>query len=61
MEQLPERLNWKQACELLGCKKDKFYTLVRQGKLKACRVGKRGLWVSREECVRLMAPPTQTT
>jgi len=50
------RLNWKQACELLGCGKDKFYELIRSGRLPAYRAGKRGLWVKREDVERLVSP-----
>lgn len=53
-EHLPERLNWKQACGLLMCKKDKFYAMINQGKLTAYRVGAKGLWVSKVECLRLI-------
>ena len=49
-DNLPERLNWKQACELLGCKKDTFYRLIREDRLKAYGVGKRCRWVMRSDC-----------
>lgn len=41
------RLNWRQACELLGCGKRKFYSLVKTGRLRAWRIAdsRRGLWV----------------
>lgn len=46
------RLNWQQACELLGCGKTRFYALIHKGMLPAYRVagGKRGLWVYENEC-----------
>ena len=39
------RLNWRQACELLGCGKTRFYSLVQGGMLPAYKIrgGKRGL------------------
>ena len=50
------RLNWRQACEVLRCKKDYFYTLVKSGKLPAYRVqGRgRGLWVYEADCWALV-------
>lgn len=41
------RLNWRQACEILGCSQAYFYRLVSDGELKAYRTKgkKRGLWV----------------
>lgn len=40
------RLNWKQACNMLGCSKSHFYNLINEGKLPAMRYGKdRGVWV----------------
>ena len=43
------KLNWKQACVMLGCGKTKFYELVSIGKLPATRVGKRGLRVKESD------------
>lgn len=48
------RLNWQQACAILGCSKAKFYRLVKRGELMAYKVGKRGLWVKREDCEKLL-------
>lgn len=53
---LSERLNWKQACEVLGCGKTKLYALIRNGKLPSYRVGARGMYVLRTDCKRLMTP-----
>ncbi len=41
------KLNWKQACDLLGgCSQSHFYNLVNSGKIPGFRFGKtRGLWV----------------
>lgn len=46
------RLNWRQACALLGCGKKQFYRLVQAGKLPAYRMqGRmRGLWVYEADC-----------
>jgi excisionase family DNA binding protein len=45
------RLNWQQACELLGgCSRSHFYNLVNAGEIPAQRYGKaRGLWVWEED------------
>lgn len=51
---LSERLNWKQACEVLGCGKSTLYRLVREGKLPARGVGKRGRWYLRSDCEKLL-------
>lgn len=41
------KLNWRQACAIMGCGKNCFYSLVRNGNLPAFRINgkKRGLWV----------------
>ncbi len=40
--QLSERLNWQQACELIGCSRAHFYRLVSGGEIPcAYRTGKR--------------------
>ena len=50
------RLNWRQACEVLRCTKDYFYTLVKSGRLPAYKVqGRmRGLWVYEADCRALV-------
>lgn len=50
------KLNWRQACVAMGCGKDKFYELIRVGRLPAYRVGKRGLWVKEEDVRRIIEP-----
>lgn len=52
------RLNWRQACECLGCRKTCFYGLIRKGKLTAYGVSgsKRGLWVYEKDCQELLRP-----
>lgn len=51
-----KRLNWRQACNLLGIGKTKFYELVESGSLPARRVGKRGLYVMQSDVQRLIQP-----
>lgn len=48
------RLNWQQACAILGCGKSYFYNLVATGQLTGYRVGQRGLWVYEDDCKRLL-------
>ena len=41
------RLNWLEACQILGCSRRQFYRLIEKGilpayKLEGCR---RGIWV----------------
>lgn len=51
-----KKLNWKQACGLLGCSKSWFYSLVRLGTLPVyAAVGKkRGFWVWEEDVLALI-------
>ncbi len=45
------KLNWQQACALLGCKKSHFYNLVNSGRIPAQRYGElRGVWVYAQDC-----------
>ncbi len=48
---LRDRLNWQQACTVLGCKKTTFFKLVDEGQIKAYGVGTRFKWYSHEECL----------
>lgn len=49
------RLNWQQACRLLGCSRAHFYRLVNSGELPAVRYGRvRGIFVERSDCERYM-------
>lgn len=52
---LADRLNWQQACEILGCSKTHLYRLVREKKLMAYGVGKRSRYFLRSECEKLLA------
>lgn len=51
-----KKLNWRQACEILGCGRGKFYALVHSGKLCAFKVdgSKRGMWVWEEDVKELV-------
>lgn len=54
-----QRLNWQQACQILGCGKTQFYRLVNAGRLTAYRVGHRGLWVYEADCRNLVTSISQ--
>lgn len=49
------KLNWRQACALLGCGRNRFYALIREGYLPAWRLPgmKKGLWVYEDDCRKL--------
>lgn len=52
---LTDRLNWEQACEVLGCSKAQLYRLVRAGKLRVYGTGKRYRWFLRTDCENLIS------
>ena len=43
---LSDRLNWQQACEILGCSKAQLYRLVKEKKIPVYGTGKRYRWYS---------------
>jgi excisionase family DNA binding protein len=50
------KLNHRQACAILGCKKSQFYRLIKKGELAAYRAGsgQRGMWVLEFDCLALV-------
>ncbi|WP_241160089.1 helix-turn-helix domain-containing protein [Desulfovibrio sp. ZJ369] len=52
------KLNWRQACAMLGCSKRQFYNLVYSGILPAYRLAgsRRGLWIWEKDCRKLIQP-----
>lgn len=45
------KLNWEQACKILGCKKSHFYNLVASGQIPGYRYGAvKGIWVFERDC-----------
>ena len=45
------KLNWAQACKLLGCKKSHFYNLVASGQIPGYRYGRvKGIRVFEQDC-----------
>ena len=51
---LSDRLNWQQACEILGCSKSLLYRLVKEVNIPMYGVGKRFRWFSRADCEKLL-------
>lgn len=50
-----KKLNWREACSLLGCKKSHFYNLVNSGRLPSARHGAmRGVWVYEKDCLEYL-------
>lgn len=51
-----QKLNWQQACSIIGCGRNRFYRLIRNGVLPAYRIKglKRGLWVYEKDCLALV-------
>jgi excisionase family DNA binding protein len=56
MEDKGRKLDWNQACELLGCGKTKFYEFINNGDLPAYRAGIKGLWVWEADVRALIVP-----
>lgn len=46
---LADRLNWQQACEILGCSKAQLYRLVKAKKIPVYGTGKRYRWYLRTD------------
>jgi excisionase family DNA binding protein len=50
-----EKLNWQEACKVLGCSKAHFYRLVNSGELPSERFGlARGVRVKKADCQRYL-------
>lgn len=50
-----KKLNWREACALLGCKKSHFYNLVNSGKIPAVRTGEiKGVRVLESDCMKYL-------
>ena len=50
-----KKLNWREACALLGCKKSHFYNLVNSGKIPAIRTGAiKGIRVFESDCMKYL-------
>lgn len=46
------RLNWQQACAVLGCSRSHFYNLVNSGRIPAIRTGEvKGVRVFEKDCL----------
>lgn len=51
---LHDRINWEQACRVLGVSKSALYRYVREGKLPAYGLGERNRWFLRSDCEALL-------
>ena len=52
---LPDVLNWQQACKVLGCSRSHFYNLVNSGELPGLRLGRvKGLRVKKIDCINYL-------
>lgn len=53
---LGRKLNWRQACDVLGCSRSFFYNLVNTGLLPSRRYGRvKGIWVYERDCLEYLA------
>ncbi|AAS97347.1 helix-turn-helix transcriptional regulator [Nitratidesulfovibrio vulgaris] len=53
---LGRKLNWRQACTLLGCSQSHFYNLVNSGEIPSYRHGVvRGVRVLEQDCLNYLA------
>ncbi len=50
-----KKLNWREACAILGCKKSHFYNLINSGRIPVQRHGcSRGVWVYEKDCLNYL-------
>lgn len=52
---LSDRLNWHQACIILGCSKSTFFRLVNKGEIPAYGAAERGRFFLRTDCKAYLA------
>ena len=51
---LTDRISWQQACVVLGCSKNTFYRLVKEGKIPAYGADGRCRFYLKSDCVRYL-------
>ena len=51
---ISDRINWEQACRVLGVSKSALYRYVRDGKLPAYGLGERNRFFLKSECMALL-------
>ncbi len=58
MEDRGRKLNWLEACAILGCSRRQFYRLIERGVLPAYRLEgcRRGTWVYESDVRSLQKP-----
>lgn len=49
-----ERLNWREACDFLGCSKSTLYRTVYEGRLRAYGIAARNRFFMRSDCEELL-------
>lgn len=54
-----ERLDWKAACDFLGCKKSTLYRMIYDGRLPAYGVGRRNRFILRSDCEKILQDKEQ--
>ena len=48
-------VNWKEACDMLGCSRSYFYNLINSGRIPAFRIGKvKGIRVAVEDIMAFL-------
>lgn len=52
---LNDRLNWHQACIILGCSKSTFFRLVGKGTIPAYGAADRGRFFLKTDCMAYLA------
>ena len=50
---LADRINWEQACRVLGVQKSTLFRWVKEGRLAAYGAGERNRFFLKSECLRL--------
>lgn len=52
---MKERLNWREACEVLGCSRSTFFRMVAAGHIQAHGLCTTRRWYLRSECEKVAA------
>ena len=57
---LNDRINWRQACLLLGCAKSTFFRLVKDGAIPAYGLAERGRFFLKSDCKAYLSNKKRT-
>lgn len=52
---LNDRINWRQACLILGCGKSTFFRMVREGVIPAYGLAERGRFFLKSDCMAYLS------